>query len=120
MKDRIASRKVVSKSIESKWQGVNNLTFGDGVEQNIQNVTLSSGLQSTTLGDCVHHKMESVTSDLQRITFGGSSKQNKENVTLPIGLRSFIFGDYFSQCMDNAAKQLAEHHLWGQLQPEHG
>ena len=37
------------------------LTFGGGFEIGIQDVTLPSGLQSITLGDCVNQNMESVT-----------------------------------------------------------
>ena len=66
------------------------------------NVTLSSGLRSLTLGGCFKQSVDNVVlpSGLQSLTFGACFNQKMDKLTLPGSLQSLIFGFEFNKSMD--------------------
>eukprot|EP00435_Cladocopium_sp_Y103_P063637 s32_g25.t1 len=77
-----------------------NLAFGDNIQQSLTNVRLPASLCSLAIGG--NHPLGRVTFpvNLQILTFGARFNQSLEGVVLPKGLRSLTFGDKFNQTLE--------------------
>jgi hypothetical protein len=103
----LTGRSVDDLPLESHliWQTLQSLTFGGRFNQNMDNVTLPSGLKSLTFANNFDQSLDNVTlpSDLQNLTLSKRFNQSMNNVTLPSGLQSLTFGSEFNQSTDNMA-----------------
>ena len=72
------------------------LTFGEHFDQSLDNVTWPAGLQCLTFGEHVDQSLDSVTwpAGLQSLTLGGFD-QSLDNVKWPAGLQRLTFGGFF-------------------------
>ncbi|CAK9028910.1 unnamed protein product [Durusdinium trenchii] len=77
------------------------LTFGYGLNQILQGVTLPSRLHTLTFGGEFKESLEDVTlpSSLQTLTFGERFNQSLKGVTLPSSLQTLTFGERFNQSL---------------------
>lgn len=82
--------------------GLQNLTFGNGFDQDMNQVTLPRTLQHLAFGRSgLPIKGLTFPDELKSLTFVNfSPKQIRDKVTLPGSLRSFTLGDRFNQSLD--------------------